>query len=210
MLFMITFLYKSEELAENWCIIFMRNLFVIKRCKSAVLDRTLQYVTAPCSFVYPRYNDEIIFMRKYVNTFESSPAICITLVYWWKYNNFLSKCVWWLAVTHSERICKCLRSPGIDSEESIPPAYVAWRAGTTNRVSYGTGPPGWESIPGLFKRFTNTGSGYTIPGSWWAVNLRVIRGEGRENRRRVGCMAGREQNPLVAWEPYGWVSGGTN
>jgi hypothetical protein len=24
--------------------------------------------------------------------------------------------------------------PGIDSEDSIPPAYVAWRAGTTNRV----------------------------------------------------------------------------
>ncbi len=32
------------------------------------------------------------------------------------------------------RICKCLWSPGIDSEESIPPAYVAWRTGTTNRV----------------------------------------------------------------------------
>ncbi len=27
-----------------------------------------------------------------------------------------------------------LRSPEIDSEESIPPAYVAWRAGTTNKV----------------------------------------------------------------------------
>jgi hypothetical protein len=38
-------------------------------------------------------------------------------------------------VSHSvSRICKCLRSPGIDSEEAIPPAYVAWRAGTTNRV----------------------------------------------------------------------------
>ncbi len=32
------------------------------------------------------------------------------------------------------RICKRLRSPGINSEESIPPAYVAWRPGTTNRV----------------------------------------------------------------------------
>jgi hypothetical protein len=32
------------------------------------------------------------------------------------------------------RICKRLRSPGIDSEESIQSAYVAWRAGTTNRV----------------------------------------------------------------------------
>jgi len=32
------------------------------------------------------------------------------------------------------RICKPLRRPGIDSEDSIPPAYVGWRAGTTNRV----------------------------------------------------------------------------
>ncbi len=32
------------------------------------------------------------------------------------------------------RICKRLRRPGIDSEDSIPPAYVAWRAGTTNKV----------------------------------------------------------------------------
>ncbi len=32
------------------------------------------------------------------------------------------------------RICKLLRRPGIYSEDSIPPAYVAWRAGTTNRV----------------------------------------------------------------------------
>jgi hypothetical protein len=32
------------------------------------------------------------------------------------------------------RICKSLRRPGIDSEDSIPPAYVALRAGTTNRV----------------------------------------------------------------------------
>ncbi len=33
------------------------------------------------------------------------------------------------------RICKRLRSPGIDSEESISPAYVAWLAGTTNRAN---------------------------------------------------------------------------
>jgi hypothetical protein len=32
------------------------------------------------------------------------------------------------------RICKCLWSLGIDSEESISPAYVAWRVGTTIRV----------------------------------------------------------------------------
>jgi hypothetical protein len=32
------------------------------------------------------------------------------------------------------RICKRLWSPEIYSEESIPPAYVAWPARTTNRV----------------------------------------------------------------------------
>jgi hypothetical protein len=32
------------------------------------------------------------------------------------------------------RICKRLWSPGIDSEKSILPSCVAWRAGTTNRV----------------------------------------------------------------------------
>jgi hypothetical protein len=33
------------------------------------------------------------------------------------------------------RICKRLCSPGTDSEESIPPAHLFWRAGTTNRVA---------------------------------------------------------------------------
>jgi hypothetical protein len=31
-------------------------------------------------------------------------------------------------------MCKRLGSQGIDSKESIPLAYVAWRAGTSNRV----------------------------------------------------------------------------
>jgi hypothetical protein len=31
-----------------------------------------------------------------------------------------------------------LRSPGIDSKESIPPAYVAWRAGTTTLFLHGS------------------------------------------------------------------------
>jgi hypothetical protein len=34
------------------------------------------------------------------------------------------------------RICKRLWSPGIDSEESISLAYVAWRAGTKIGLSY--------------------------------------------------------------------------
>ncbi len=32
------------------------------------------------------------------------------------------------------RICKRLRRPGIDSEDSILPAYVALRAGTAKRI----------------------------------------------------------------------------
>jgi hypothetical protein len=40
------------------------------------------------------------------------------------------------------RICKRLRSPGIDSKKSIPPTYVAWRAGTTTLFVL-PGPPGY-------------------------------------------------------------------
>jgi hypothetical protein len=32
------------------------------------------------------------------------------------------------------RICTRLRNPGIDAKESIPPAHVFWRAGTSYRV----------------------------------------------------------------------------
>jgi len=39
-----------------------------------------------------------------------------------------------LAWVSEPRICKRLRSPGIDPKESIPPAYVAWQAGTSNRL----------------------------------------------------------------------------
>ncbi len=46
------------------------------------------------------------------------------------------------------RICKRLRSPEIESEESITPAYVAWQAGNTNR-GFRNGPSCWESISGL-------------------------------------------------------------
>ena len=55
------------------------------------------------------------------------------------------------------RICKRLWSPGIDSEESISPTYVAGRAGTKKRGSR-TVPPGWKSIPGFPKRSANRGS----------------------------------------------------
>ncbi len=35
-------------------------------------------------------------------------------------------------------VFKLLRSPDIDSKESIPPAYVAWRAGTTTLFLLGS------------------------------------------------------------------------
>ncbi len=40
----------------------------------------------------------------------------------------------WLFDNSRDRICKRLLSPEIDSDGPIPPAYVARRAGTTNRV----------------------------------------------------------------------------
>ncbi len=38
--------------------------------------------------------------------------------------------------SHRVRIYKRFRSPGIDSKELMPPAYVAWRAGTITLFHY--------------------------------------------------------------------------
>jgi hypothetical protein len=46
----------------------------------------------------------------------------------------MKKGVEWAARLARARICLCLWSQGIDSKESTSPAYVAWRAGTTNSV----------------------------------------------------------------------------
>jgi hypothetical protein len=40
-----------------------------------------------------------------------------------------------------DSIFKLLRSPGIASKELIPPAYVAWRAGTATKFLLGSQPP---------------------------------------------------------------------
>ncbi len=55
---------------------------------------------------------------------------------WYTVKNYLSSACSECTPIYSSRarICKRLRSPGIDSEESIPLAYVAWRTGSTNRV----------------------------------------------------------------------------
>ncbi len=57
------------------------------------------------------------------------------------------------------RICRRLRSLGIDSKESIPPAYVARRTGTITifvlplrQATYAGESYSLESIPGLLKR----------------------------------------------------------
>jgi hypothetical protein len=56
------------------------------------------------------------------------------------------------------RIFKCLRSPGINSKESIPPAYVAWRAGISNKGIVPARQAGNRFL-GLLKKFANSGSG---------------------------------------------------
>jgi hypothetical protein len=48
----------------------------------------------------------------------------------------------WASFPVRARTCKLFSGPGIDSKEAIP--------------------PGWESIPGLFKRVTNSGSGSLV------------------------------------------------
>jgi hypothetical protein len=54
------------------------------------------------------------------------------------------------------RNCKRLRRPGIDSEDSIPPAYVAKRAGTTNRVERPVRIDSWAlQIRALAGRYDN-------------------------------------------------------
>jgi hypothetical protein len=44
----------------------------------------------------------------------------------------------WAATGSIARIFKLLSRPGIDSNESIPPAYVAWQAGTTTLFLLGS------------------------------------------------------------------------
>ncbi len=57
------------------------------------------------------------------------------------------------------RLCKQLRSPGIDSTS------LGSLLGRYAKSVCCTGPPGWESIPGLLKRSTNTGSGGPVRGT---------------------------------------------
>jgi hypothetical protein len=80
-------------------------------------------------------NNFLIYEENLIFFFNSAapPGGEMWLVVSWinlrRYWSFSSKITMWLA-----RICKCLWSPGIESEESISLTYVAWRAGTKNSV----------------------------------------------------------------------------
>jgi hypothetical protein len=62
------------------------------------------------------------------------PSICQAFKRLWEGPSTLSLCPPNYCTLYRARVCKHSWSPGLDSEKSIPPAYVAWRAGAKNRV----------------------------------------------------------------------------
>ncbi len=65
------------------------------------------------------------------------------------------------------------------AQESIPHHRFRQPCGPVRQVGCHTGPPGWESIHGLLKRFTNTGS-VLIQGTYHPrINVREHIGRGR-------------------------------
>ncbi len=60
----------------------------------------------------------------YSNTGQSQHVVFVCELYLMRGN-------WRVMTQLRDGIFKLLRIPGIDSKESIWPAYVAWRAGTT-------------------------------------------------------------------------------
>ncbi len=78
-----------------------------------------------------RINRRCIISYHDVQPIDGAYLTCIVLRH---LNLFLSLYLWPFLRVIRARICKRLRRPGIDSEDSIPPAYGAWRAGTINRV----------------------------------------------------------------------------
>ncbi len=64
------------------------------------------------------------------------------------------------------------------------PAYVAWQADMSNWVVVPLGPPGWESIPGLPKSFTNKGSGYSAP-LWRSIQVRTKKEEIKDKSMKL-------------------------
>ncbi len=56
-------------------------------------------------------------------------SLCTKLFWCWPHDQLIAY------LHHHSPNC---RSPGIDSKESIPPAYVAWRAGTMTLLPFGS------------------------------------------------------------------------
>ncbi len=67
-----------------------------------------------------------------------------------------------------------LRSPGIDSLESIPPAYVAWRAGKEPYILLGfLAPANCPKIPALEKMCVLTYCKYVPPAHRRVIDKRL-------------------------------------
>jgi hypothetical protein len=117
-----------------------------------------------------------------VNSFNSIPAIRMCIIYsftcvamkrkikilfWFDLIHvvpllnftapYCSELNWWISQPEPVFVNVQRAQESIARNRFRQPLYVAWRAGTSNRIVV----PGWESIPGLHKRFTNTGSCWT-------------------------------------------------
>jgi hypothetical protein len=93
--------------------------------KNKILCWTLG-VYLPYSCIKVRWHDVTLFYLSYIHSYMltfTHPAFAKT------------KC------KYRARIVKLLRSPGINSKASIPPAYVAWRASTRYPYSYSVRSP---------------------------------------------------------------------
>ncbi len=122
-----------------------------------------------CTQSFPTKHITLIWSR-YIRLFLCRWHLWITMKTLVEKTTTLTSVIrYWLYISvllgvsaRASRICKRLRSPGIDSNESIPPAYVAWARICKRIWSHGIDSeelkPG-ESILGLLKRSTNTGPG---------------------------------------------------
>ncbi len=109
---------------ENFCLVFSIASSVTKILANKIVSL---YSIFFSKIVYPYRFKRYIFeyrcptlLIRYLITRSSNDA-----TYASTYSKFFG------SLLHRARIFKLLMSPRIDSKESIPPAYVAWRAGTT-------------------------------------------------------------------------------
>ncbi len=97
--------------------------YIILQCENMKI-----IISSVAIFSHPKNkekNSNIFLMQVLYRKARAGKKCCVTGVPGIRY----------LALLFRARICKRLWSPGIDSEESTPPGYVVWQAGTTNRVA---------------------------------------------------------------------------